>query len=1132
MKRKGDHQEEEKKTPFQKRQKKPSIVRQPPYLGPHPDNQKYVRPPVKCIRDSKQDDLKFQVNCVETYSFEEDPTVGQLARLRLFGTTEDGNSVCAHVTGFLPYLLFPVLDQKVSEKEFQRRLENRLTPIWNDNHSQIVSVEIVQRGTIWHYSPEGSTFPFYKIRLRVPGSVPKCRDALLHMFPQSSFLDAAIAVTTYESNIPFNLRFMIDKNLKGSTWVTLPKATYKFHQRSEPNLANIHERLRKLEPLVSDQKEREKVVLQNIKEEEKMWINRQCVLSHKTCQIDVTVDEKDIISNAEKLEVSPLRVVSFDIECASGEGHFPQPESDPVILIANVLCDYDWKNIPRRRAVVFGLGKYSKNPFESKPEASIESCEMRAFDDEREMLREFARFLKDVDVDMFTGYNINIFDFPYLLKRALALGLSEEFAQLSRLMNYMCQAKEKKTESKQSGARSSMETVIPGRMIVDLYPVMNRDHKLRSYKLNAVAHHFLGMLKEDVHHSNIDKYWRQKENDGRDKLAIYCLRDAVLPLLLLDKLCIIVNTIQLARVQGVPYDWVYGRGAQIKVFSMILRLCLFKNVVIPNFGGGGKKQKFQGAVVMDPEPVYFPSSPLDQKTGIPTLEGHYICTLDFQSLYPNVLIAHNLCYSTYIPPHKVKEYDEKDIFRVPGLPHVFARKHLRKGYLPQMLEELLASRKVVKKKMSEEKDSFMESVLNGLQLALKISANSSFGFTGASTGFLFLLAIAESVTALGRLRIEDSKDFVQKEFSIKNGFSDDSKVRYVDTDSLFIDFGKLSFDKSLEFGHLAAKKLKERLVGMNLSELFAVFEKIYNGFFLIKSKKYVGTKVDPAKIKPGSKIKFVLASTGLENVRRDNAKLCAELIDQCLDFCLCQNNPQGAIDLVTQTVSDLVNDRIDMGKLIDSRSLSKASYKSEGPHTVLSKKLAARDPGSAPRTGDRVSFVILKGAHEKGNKVRDWAEDPMYALKKRLPLDITYYLERLETPLTKILSPILGEKKTHELFHGDHSRVVVVHRNIDGPMMRFVKKSGTCLSCKAPIQDAKEPICTFCEDQRGVCHLKAQATHQEISKEHDKVWDGCMKCASDTIEKQMCANADCSFFFKRQRLILDKAKAKSILDLF
>src|SRR5688572_27328322 len=108
MKRKGDHQKEEepKKTPFQKRQKKPPIVRQPPYLGPHPDNQKYVRPPVKCIQDSKKDELKFQVNSVETYSFEEDPTVGQLARLRLFGTTEDGNSVCAHVTGFLPYLLF------------------------------------------------------------------------------------------------------------------------------------------------------------------------------------------------------------------------------------------------------------------------------------------------------------------------------------------------------------------------------------------------------------------------------------------------------------------------------------------------------------------------------------------------------------------------------------------------------------------------------------------------------------------------------------------------------------------------------------------------------------------------------------------------------------------------------------------------------------------------------------------------------------------------------------------------------------------------------------------------------------------------------------------------------------------
>lgn len=120
--------------------------------------------------------------------------------------------------------------------------------------------------------------------------------------------------------------------------------------------------------------------------------------------------------------------------------------------------------------------------------------------------------------------------------------------------------------------------------------------------------------------------------------------------------------------------------------------------------------------------------------------------------------------------------------------------------LPFVLENLLAARKRAKADLKVEKDPFKKAVLDGRQLALKISANSVYGFTGATIGKLPCLAISTSVTAYGRQMIDLTKHEVEKEYSIKNGYEHDAQVIYGDTDSVMVKFGCPDLPTAMRLG--------------------------------------------------------------------------------------------------------------------------------------------------------------------------------------------------------------------------------------------------------------------------------------------------------------------------------------------
>ena len=163
-----------------------------------------------------------------------------------------------------------------------------------------------------------------------------------------------------------------------------------------------------------------------------------------------------------------------------------------------------------------------------------------------------------------------------------------------------------------------------------------------------------------------------------------------------------------------------------------------------------QSDQYEGATVIDP------------------IRGYYkepITTLDFASLYPSIMRAHNLCYTTLLSNKNERSKLDTSKFIKTPTGDEFVKPEVREGLLPLILKNLLEARGKAKKELKIEKCPFKKKVLDGRQLALKISANSVYGFTGAQVGKLPCLPISGSVTAFGRLMIEQTMKTVEEQYT-------------------------------------------------------------------------------------------------------------------------------------------------------------------------------------------------------------------------------------------------------------------------------------------------------------------------------------------------------------------------------
>ena len=764
-------------------------------------------------RPSLDDFSDKEAICFQAIETEEGTLDGGKTTVKLFGVTESGHSVLLHVTDFLHYLYVaaPVSFTKNDCEAFKVFLESALA----QHQPAIFSVQMVLRENLFGFQGNQKS-PYLKITVTDPKFINRLRTQIESGGANYKGLWKAAegGILTFDS-IQYVLRFMIDTKIHGMSWVSVEAGKYKVLPARD---------------------------------------------SHSHCQIEAVCHYRDIIAHpidGEWAKMAPLRILSFDIECAGRKGVFPEAHMDPVIQIANVVTRY-------------GEAKpFVRNVFCMDTCSLIVNTQIFEFGAEDKMLMAWRDFVEEVDPDVIIGYNICNFDFPYLLDRAAHLKATR-FPYWSRLKNVKSVARDTNFSSKQMGNRDTKATNTNGRLQLDLLQLVQRDHQLRSYTLNSVCAHFLNEQKEDVHHTMITELYNGTP-ESRRRLAVYCLKDAYLPQRLMDKLSCLVNYTEMARVTGVPFNFLLSKGQQIKFVSQLFRKALEQQLVVPNLKSEGSDEQYEGATVIEPTRGYY---------DVP------IATLDFASLYPSIIQAHNLCYTTLLNKTAIDKLNmQKDIdyIQTPN-GDLFCTAKVRKGLLSMILEELLGARKRAKKELATETDSFKKAVLNGRQLALKLSANSVYGLTGATVGKLPCLAIASSTTSYGRQMIEKTKEEVETRYTIANGYSHDAQVIYGDTDSVMVKFGPPDLAEAMALGEDAAKYVSEKFI----KPIKLEFEKVYFPYLLINKKRYAGLYWT-------NTVKYDKMDTkGIETVRRDNCRLVQTLIETSLRMLLIERDVQGA----------------------------------------------------------------------------------------------------------------------------------------------------------------------------------------------------------------------------------------------
>jgi len=760
-----------------------------------------------------------------------------------------------------------------------------------------------------------------------------------------------------------------------------------------------------------------------------------------SCDIEVTACYSDLewLDMEKHMGMGEIRTLSFDLEAAGRRGVFPQPSEDPVIQIA---CSFAiGQALVPQRPVLLSLHLCD----------DIDDANVLSFEREEDLLLAFAEIVYEFDPDVLTGYNIVNFDLEYLFKRAQALGVADKFnSVLSRLpQTAPLTVRETFFQSAQMGKRKRNSVQLAGRFILDVFVYLTNDttYRLDSYTLNSVSAFFLGDNKVDLPFTQITPLWKHGGPEGRKQLGVYCLKDAQLPIQLMQKLHIVLNTIEMSRAVGIVPNWVLSRGLMVRFMSLLIREASARDFVLPYIkqGSVSYKSKYTGATVLD---------------SIPGIHEH-VAVLDFSSMYPSILISHNICFCTFLMDDcpsstKMEPFEvncgKNSVYR-------FVREQEQQGVVPSIVAKLLHNRKVAKKAMEAAKDPMEAVVQDARQKSFKVSANGIYGALGSSLSKLPFRQGAESVTCIGRNDIALVKSLAEDTFTRAKGYSRDATCVAGDTDSVMIAMPVETTpdDRDCVAEAIRLAKLLEAAVNLKMKAPKSIaFEKVFRRMVILKKKKYCGLKYDSAEKPPKIDMK------GVEAVRRDGCSLIRTLMKEVLDCLAWRGDIAEAASMVRRAVLQVMQDQLPVESYVISKVLRKSiqdcsapmtqreiaavreriGSKSAGaelsyaeqdeailkkvrlpwkllrrlPHVMLAYRQRLRDPGSAPVLGERIQFVVTNNA---GKALFEKVETLHDVQTKHLPVDRVYYIEAMQTPFNGIFGPLVGTDQLHGLLWKD-----------------------------------------------------------------------------------------------------------------
>ncbi|XP_012939593.1 uncharacterized protein LOC101853172 isoform X2 [Aplysia californica] len=763
---------------------------------------------------------------------------------------------------------------------------------------------------------------------------------------------------------------------------------------------------------------------------------------------------------------------------------------------------------------------------------AVEGVEVTYVQDEMDLIHTFVELMARFDPDILVGFEVQMLSWGYLLQRSAQLGV-DLCSRLARVPD----AKDDNrysAEKDEWGADHMSEIHIAGRVVLNLWRILRHEVTLNTYTFENVAFHVLHQRIPLFSFRSLSKWYNHKTHLHRWRVFEHYVRRVKGQLEIIDQLDLIGKTSEFARVFGIEFYDVLARGTQIRVESMMLRLAKPMNYV-PVSPSVTQRARQKAAecipLTLEPESKYYTSP---------------VVVLDFQSLYPSIMIAYNYCFSTCLgrldllekahegpfefgctslklTPSVLKKV--KDRINVSPNGVAFVKPSVRRGVLPKMVEEILNTRIMVKKSMKSCKnDKTLTRMLDARQLGLKLIANVTYGYTGASfSGRMPCIEVGDSIVRKARESLERAIQLVEQ--TPRWGAS----VIYGDTDSLFIHFPGRSKDEAFVLG----QEIADAVTAMFPSPMKLKFEKVYLPCVLQTKKRYVGFMYEtPDQTEP------VFDAKGIETVRRDACSAVSKILERSIKVLFTTHDLSRVRAYVTRQLHKLLEGKVSIIDLIFAKEFrGLMGYKPGAcvPALEIARKRLRVDRQSEPRVGERVPYVIVHGS--PGLPLIQLVREPEELLHDPgLRLNATYYITKQILPPLDRLFSLIGVNVFK--WYQDMPKVMRV-----GPMMgaAAATKQGTIsqffATTNCPVCDSqtKTAVCSDCRKDPQL--VVSTLTHrlQEWDRTFYRLAQVCVMCQGVQDGEQSCTTIDCPIVFRRiiaQQDMLRADNLRDVLDKF
>ncbi|XP_068662058.1 DNA polymerase zeta catalytic subunit isoform X2 [Aristolochia californica] len=714
-----------------------------------------------------------------------------------------------------------------------------------------------------------------------------------------------------------------------------------------------------------------------------------------------------------------LTLLSIEVVAESRLNLRPDPRCDAVNIIALAIREDNQPTIEVCVLVRGNNGEQAQRNIDG-----ISDCKMMIFSEEKSLFDHFVNIIGSLDPDIMMGWEVQGGSLGYLAERAAQFGISllqaisrtplgeakvsvsgsanSEAGVLDEPLLVNSVAQEVPIIDDEWGRTHASGLHVSGRIVLNIWRIMRWELKLSMYTLEAVAEAVLRQKVPLIPFGTLTLWFSSGHGRSRYRCIKYIIERAKLNLNIINHLDLVNRTAELARVYGIDFFSVLSRGSQYRVESMYLRLSHTQNYL--SISPGRQQVVSQPAMeclplVMEPESGFYVDP---------------VVVLDFQSLYPSMVIAYNLCFCTClgkVAPSKAKQLgvsyylpepkllvDLKDQIQLTPNGVMYVSRKVRKGVLPRLLEEILSTRIMVKKAMKKLTPSqqVLQRIFNARQLALKLIANVTYGYTAAGlSGRMPCAELADSIVQCGRRTLETAISFI----NLHDKWN--ARVIYGDTDSMFV----LLKGRTTEDAFRIGQEIASEITSMNPDPVVLKMDKVYLPCFLLTKKRYVGYSYERE-----NQVKPVFDAKGIETVRRDTCPAVAKLLEKSLKILFETRNIAQVKEYLQNQWTHILCGKVSLQDFVFLKEVRLGTYRASllPPAALVATKAMREDPRAEPRYGERIPYVVIHG--EPGARLSDMVVDPLDLLDINTPyrLNELYYINKQIIPALQRVFRLLG----------------------------------------------------------------------------------------------------------------------------